>query len=63
MKVKVNENCIGCGACTAISDVFEINDNGTAEVVKEIDEKEEDDVRSAIENCPVEAIEEIKEEN
>ena len=30
--VKVNENCIGCGACTAVCpDVFDLNDEGKAE--------------------------------
>ena len=28
-KIKVNENCIGCGACTAIApEYFEFNDDG-----------------------------------
>ena len=37
MKAKVNKDvCIGCGACTSIApDVFEIGDDGLAEVVKD----------------------------
>ena len=35
-KIKVNENCIGCGACTAIApDYFEFNDEGYAKPIKE----------------------------
>lgn len=55
MEVKVNkEKCIGCGACTAICpDVFEFDDDGLAKAVKnEINE----DVKTAAEGCPTEAI-------
>ncbi len=54
-KVEVNKNkCIGCGACTAIApDVFEFDDDGLAKAVKqEINE----DVKTAAEGCPTEAI-------
>ena len=54
-KVEVDKNkCIGCGACTAIApDVFEFDDDGLAKAVKnEIDE----DVKTAAEGCPTEAI-------
>jgi ferredoxin len=66
MKVRVNKDaCIGCGACQAIApDVFEINDEGYAEVIVEVVPEElENDVIDAIEGCPTAAIEEIKEEN
>ena len=61
MKVKVDEaTCIGCGACQAICDkVFEINDDGISEVkVKEISEDLVQEVKDAIESCPVSAIKE-----
>ena len=68
MKVKVNKDaCIGCGACAAICEVFEINDEGLSEVkVEENKEKEEfvsvkeelqDEVRDAADSCPTGAIE------
>ena len=71
MKTFVKKDvCIGCGACTVIADqVFEIGDDGLAEVKDElrnseglekaieINEKEIDNVRDAAESCPVSAIE------
>ena len=46
-KIKINENCIGCGACTAIApECFEFSDEGYAKPIKE-----------AAEGCPVSAIE------
>lgn len=64
MKLKVNDNCIGCGACQAICpDVFEINDDGYATtIVDEVSEELMDDAMDAKEGCPVDAIEEVKEE-
>ena len=63
-----NEACIGCGACTAIAgEVFEFNDEGYAEVIKEnslienMNENLKNDVIDAIEGCPTSAIEKIKE--
>ena len=37
MKVKVNDRCIGCGACVAITDgeIFDFNDDGLAEAINE----------------------------
>lgn len=68
-KVKVNQDaCIGCGACNAIaSDVFTFNDDGFAEVDENnniLDKMSEDlkeDVISALEGCPTNAIEKISE--
>lgn len=60
MKVSVNpEKCIGCGSCQAIcDDVFEIGDEGLAEVINDdIKEFLYDDVKDAAENCPTDAIE------
>jgi len=52
----VNETCIGCSACVAISpDVFELNDEGLSEVVVH-ESYENMDVDDAIAACPVDAI-------
>jgi ferredoxin len=52
----VNETCIGCSACTAISDeVFELNDEGKS-VVKALDNYEGFSVDDSISACPVDAI-------
>lgn len=52
----VNETCIGCSACVAISpDVFELNDEWLSEVV-ERDNYDGCDVDDAIAACPVDAI-------
>lgn len=58
MKAKViNSMCIGCGACQAITDgVFELNDDGIAETVKEVTEDTKEEVIEAKENCPTGAI-------
>ena len=59
MRATVNEECIGCGLCEGTAgDVFEIGDEGVAEVVvDEVPEELEDDVQDAADNCPVGAIE------
>lgn len=60
MKVEVNKDlCIGCGACTTIAtDIFELDDDGLAKVVKDqIEDSEKEDVIDASESCPTEAIE------
>lgn len=58
-KATVNENCIGCGACTAVApDVFDLNDDGLA--VSKVDGELGDleaSAKEAAESCPVEAIE------
>ncbi len=52
----VNETCIGCSACTAISDtVFELNDEWKS-VVKACDDYENQWVDDSISACPVDAI-------
>lgn len=56
MKVKVNEGCLGCGACTGICpDVFELDDEGLAKVI--VGETEDPAVQDAIDGCPVGVIE------
>lgn len=64
MKVVVKKDvCIGCGACTVIADqVFEIDDDGLAKVIKEFEnieiiQEEIDNVQDAADSCPVGAIE------
>ena len=58
MKVEVTDECISCGLCAdAVSDVFEMGDEGAEVVVDEVPEELEDAVRQAAEDCPVEAIE------
>ncbi len=54
-KVEVDKSkCIGCGACTATApDVFEFDDDGLAKAVKQ---EINDDVKTAAESCPTEAI-------
>lgn len=59
MKAKVVENlCIGCGACAAlVPDEFELNDSGVAYAKNEtVKEDLQDDVKTAMENCPTGAI-------
>lgn len=52
----VNETCIGCSACVAISsEVFELNDEGKSEVIA-LENYEGKDVDDSISACPVDAI-------
>lgn len=52
----VNETCIGCSACVAISwDVFDLNDDGLS-VVKSLWNYENLWVDDSISACPVNAI-------
>ena len=65
MKVKVNENCIGCGTCVMMSEekIFNFNDDRMAEAINPVvPEDMEEVVKEIIESCPVEANEEIKED-
>ena len=61
MKVIVDQGkCIGCGACPSlVPEVFDFNDEGLAHTIFDtIPTDLEDKVKDAINNCPVEAIEE-----
>lgn len=52
----VNESCIGCSACVAISgEVFELDDEGKSQV-KHLEKYEDLDVDDSIMACPVDAI-------
>ena len=56
MDVKINDSCIGCGACESICDaVFAVD--GTASVKAAGVAGNEDSVKEAAEACPVSAIE------
>lgn len=61
MKVTINENCIGCEACVgAAPEVFEMNDEGTAQVIAANADNLADfegDIEDAVAECPVDAIE------
>ena len=60
MKVKVNERCIGCGACVAITDgkVFDFNDDGLAVAInEEVSEELKEITEDASNGCPTGAIE------
>ncbi len=56
MTVKVNDSCIGCGACESIcSEVFSID--GIAQVNEAAVADNIDSVKEAADACPVSAIE------
>jgi ferredoxin len=56
---KVNEQCIGCGACTSICpEVFQLNDEGVAEnIIGDVPDELKDSAQEAADCCPVNAIE------
>ena len=64
-KLEINKaKCLGCGMCVGInSDVFEFDDDGLAKVNNEnITEENENEVKEAVNSCPVSAIEEKEKE-
>ena len=58
MKVRVDPDlCTGCGPCADIApEVFEIRDDVSTVLVKEVPPDQEDAVREAAESCPTGAI-------
>jgi ferredoxin len=61
MKVKVNkEKCIGCGMCLNLApEVFEFDGDNKSKLREGADsEKNEKEIKEAIQSCPVGAIEE-----
>lgn len=61
MKAKVDADlCIGCELCAGtVPDVFSMDGSVAVAIDSDIDAGLEDDVRNAIDECPVEAISEI----
>ena len=55
---KVNENCIGCGSCTAVCpEVFDLFADGLAEnILGEVLAELEEAAKEAAASCPVDAI-------
>ena len=55
---KVNDSCIGCGACTAVCpEVFDLNADGLAEnIIGEVPAELADAAKEAAESCPVGAV-------
>lgn len=60
MKAYVDQDlCISCGLCTGIEPaVFFMNADGKAEAMEKIDDGQENNVKQAVEMCPVGAIQE-----
>lgn len=61
MKIKINqEDCIGCGSCSAICpDVFDLNQDNKAFVKStntDQGEANQECVKEAVEICPVDVI-------
>jgi len=58
MKIQVDKDkCIGCGACIAIAPKsFRFGEDGKSEPI-EPPQDEEEKIKEAAENCPVQAIE------
>ena len=63
MKVCViNDKCIGCGNCVALTEgqIFDFNDDGLAEtIIDTVPEDLEELAKAAIMQCPTEAITEV----
>lgn len=57
MTVKVNDSCIGCGACESICDAVFSLDDGIAVVDEANVADNMDCVKEAADACPVSAIE------
>jgi|LAHS01.1.fsa_nt_gb ferredoxin len=62
MKYQVNDGCIGCGLCASTCpNVFHMGDEGKAEAIKEaVNPEDEADAETAMNNCPVSAIEKVE---
>ena len=70
----IKEKCIGCGSCAAIApDYFKMNDEmksslvhpdkTDAEVEEQVlNDQQAEEVKEAVESCPVEALELVKED-
>ena len=57
MKVRVTDDCIGCGlCCDTCPEVFEMGDGVAEVIVDEVPAEAEESCRQAAEDCPAEAI-------
>lgn len=58
MKVSIDQEvCINCGICAdACPEIFEMGDEITQVIVDDVPSDQEDCVRQAEEDCPVDAI-------
>ena len=58
MKITIGDLCTGHGVCESIRpDIFEVNDEGFAEVMDEgLTEEDRADVEYAVAQCPTQAI-------
>jgi len=57
MRVKVMEECIGCGLCAdECPTVFEMDGSVAIVIMDHVAEELRDDCRHAAEDCPVEVI-------
>jgi len=53
----MKKKCIGCGLCPEVCEkVFQMNKDGKAEVKKGFENDDSQEVKDAIECCPVDAI-------
>ena len=57
MKVKIDDNCIGCGACTAmVPSVFALEDGKSVVIKQPETDDEKEKVKQAAELCPTQSI-------
>ena len=58
MKISLDQKkCIGCGSCAAACpEYFKMNSNGKSELVKKNTDKTSQDLKDAVEVCPVQCI-------
>lgn len=57
MQVKIVEGCISCGLCVSVCpEVFQMGQEGTAEVISQPNEAQAPMVQEAAEGCPVSVI-------
>jgi ferredoxin len=53
----IEEECIGCGACTAVSDNFELNDENIAMVKNPtVEDSDLESNKAAADACPKQCI-------